>query len=86
MRSYAEAIERLRAAVGLPGSFAEAGVPEAPFMASLPQQALNALDDQCAPANPRQPMLADMENLMRTAYANGAVDLQPRQAVVRGSR
>ncbi|WP_424190672.1 bifunctional acetaldehyde-CoA/alcohol dehydrogenase [Actinokineospora sp. G85] len=72
--SYAAAIERLRSTVGLPASFAEAGVPEAAFMNSLPQQALNAFDDQCAPANPRQPVLADMEELMRTAYANDALD------------
>ncbi|MDQ0935416.1 hypothetical protein [Streptomyces turgidiscabies] len=37
-------------------------------MAALPQQALNAYDDQCAPANPRMPMLDDMRELMRTAY------------------
>lgn len=85
VRSYAAAIERLRSAVGLPASFAEAGVAEAPFLSSLPQQALNAFDDQCAPANPRQPVLADMETLMRTAYANGAVDLEVERTAA-GSR
>ncbi|RDI31770.1 bifunctional acetaldehyde-CoA/alcohol dehydrogenase [Lentzea flaviverrucosa] len=78
--SYAAAVERLRSAVGLPASFAEAGVPQAPFMNSLAQQALNAFDDQCAPANPRQPMLTDMEELMRTAYTNGVVELENMHA------
>ncbi|KOV79776.1 acetaldehyde dehydrogenase [Nocardia sp. NRRL S-836] len=84
--SYAAAIERLRAAVGLPASFAEAGVPAAPFMDSLPQQALNAFDDQCAPANPRQPVLTDMEELMRTAYANRAVDPETVRAAAHSRR
>ncbi|WP_308102960.1 bifunctional acetaldehyde-CoA/alcohol dehydrogenase [Lentzea sp. CC55] len=83
--SYAAAIERLRSAVGLPTSFADAGVPEVAFMNSLPQQALNAFDDQCAPANPRQPVLSDMEELMRSAYANGAADLDTVRASARSS-
>ena len=36
--------------------------------AALPQQAINAYEDQCAPANPRMPMLDDMQQLMRDAY------------------
>jgi acetaldehyde dehydrogenase / alcohol dehydrogenase len=39
-------------------------------MDALPQQALNAYEDQCAPANPRMPMLQDMQDLMRTAYGH----------------
>ncbi len=38
------------------------------FLAALPQQALNAYEDQCAPANPRMPMLEDMKDLMLAAY------------------
>ncbi|MEE3920848.1 hypothetical protein V2I01_29800 [Micromonospora sp. BRA006-A] len=41
---------------------------ERAFLAALPQQALNAYEDQCAPANPRMPMLDDMQELMRAAY------------------
>lgn len=29
---------------------------------------MNAYADQCAPANPRMPMIDDMERLMRQAY------------------
>jgi acetaldehyde dehydrogenase/alcohol dehydrogenase len=29
---------------------------------------MNAYEDQCAPANPRLPMLADMQQLMTRAY------------------
>ncbi len=41
---------------------------EAAFLAALPQQAMNAYEDQCAPANPRMPMLRDMRRLMTQAY------------------
>ena len=43
-------------------------VDRAAYEAALPQQALNAYEDQCAPANPRMPMLDDMQQLMRDAY------------------
>lgn len=70
--SLAEAVERLRDAVGIESSFAKLGVGETEFMAALPQQALNAYEDQCAPANPRMPMLGDMQELMRAAYYGNA--------------
>ncbi|MGW7081202.1 bifunctional acetaldehyde-CoA/alcohol dehydrogenase [Streptomyces sp. NPDC054866] len=71
VESYAAAVEELRAKCGLPASFAEEGVDEAAFIAALPEQAMNAYADQCAPANPRMPMLSEMEQLMRQAYYGG---------------
>ncbi|GAA2740899.1 bifunctional acetaldehyde-CoA/alcohol dehydrogenase [Kitasatospora cinereorecta] len=68
VESLAAAVEDLRDRVGIPRSFKEAGVDEAAFIEALPQQAMNAYEDQCAPANPRMPMLADMEQLMLQAY------------------
>ncbi|MDI3418977.1 bifunctional acetaldehyde-CoA/alcohol dehydrogenase [Streptomyces luteolus] len=68
VESYARAVESLRERCGIPASFAEAGVDEAAFLAAVPQQAVNAYADQCAPANPRMPVLGDMERLMRRAY------------------
>lgn len=66
--SFARAVERLRDAVGIEASFQAVGVDERDFLAALPQQALNAYEDQCAPANPRMPMLDDMQDIMRAAY------------------
>jgi acetaldehyde dehydrogenase / alcohol dehydrogenase len=68
VESLAAAVERLRDAVGIEPSFAKLGVDEREFLAALPQQALNAYEDQCAPANPRMPMLDDMQELMTDAY------------------
>ncbi|ANS70129.1 alcohol dehydrogenase, class IV [Streptomyces lincolnensis] len=66
--SLASAVERLRDAVGIEPSFQALGVDEHAFLDALPQQALNAYEDQCAPANPRMPMLDDMQEIMRAAY------------------
>ncbi|MET8765685.1 bifunctional acetaldehyde-CoA/alcohol dehydrogenase [Streptomyces sp. NPDC004658] len=68
VESLARAVERLRDAVGIEPSFQALGIDERMFLDALPQQALNAFEDQCAPANPRMPMLADMQEIMRTAY------------------
>ncbi|CAL9650450.1 bifunctional acetaldehyde-CoA/alcohol dehydrogenase [Streptomyces sp. enrichment culture] len=68
VESLATAVERLRAAIGIEPSFQALGVEERTFLDALPEQALNAYEDQCAPANPRMPMLDDMQDLMRMAY------------------
>ncbi|MEV0093100.1 bifunctional acetaldehyde-CoA/alcohol dehydrogenase [Streptomyces sp. NPDC050738] len=68
VESYARAIEELRVKCGIPASFQEEGVDEAAFIEALPQQAMNAYADQCAPANPRMPMIDDMTRLMTQAY------------------
>ncbi|MGW2717671.1 bifunctional acetaldehyde-CoA/alcohol dehydrogenase [Streptomyces sp. NPDC001492] len=77
VESLARAVEELRAAVGIEPTFQALGVDERTFLDALPQQALNAYEDQCAPANPRMPMLDDMQRLMRTAYYGGEGD-RPR--------
>ncbi|MGW6875768.1 bifunctional acetaldehyde-CoA/alcohol dehydrogenase [Streptomyces xanthophaeus] len=68
VESYARAVEELRTRCGIPASFAEQGVDERAFIEALPAQAMNAYADQCAPANPRMPMIDDMQQLMRQAY------------------
>ncbi|WP_205571486.1 bifunctional acetaldehyde-CoA/alcohol dehydrogenase [Streptomyces sp. YIM 130001] len=68
VESYAAAVEDLRTRCGIPASFAEAGVAEEEFLSALPQQIRNAYADQCAPANPRMPMLGDIESLMKQAF------------------
>ncbi|WP_166024525.1 bifunctional acetaldehyde-CoA/alcohol dehydrogenase [Streptomyces chilikensis] len=68
VESLVAAVQQLRDAVGIEPTFRSLGVDEETFLAALPQQALNAYEDQCAPANPRMPMLDDMQAIMRTAY------------------
>jgi acetaldehyde dehydrogenase / alcohol dehydrogenase len=68
VESLARAVEHLRDAVGIEPTFQALGIDERRYLDALPQQALNAYEDQCAPANPRMPMLDDMQGIMRTAY------------------
>ncbi|MDE0573587.1 bifunctional acetaldehyde-CoA/alcohol dehydrogenase [Demequina sp. B12] len=68
VEAYATAVEELRDKVGIQRSFQEVGIAEEDFIGSLDTLALNAYEDQCAPANPRLPMLADMKIMMQAAY------------------
>jgi acetaldehyde dehydrogenase/alcohol dehydrogenase len=68
VEAYATACEELRAKVGIEASFKDAGVDEAEFMSSLDTLAMQAYEDQCAPANPRLPMLDDMKIMMEAAF------------------
>ncbi|MFR9798184.1 bifunctional acetaldehyde-CoA/alcohol dehydrogenase [Streptomyces sp. MS06] len=77
VESLAVAVEELRDRVGIERSFRELGVDERCFLDALPQQALNAYEDQCAPANPRMPMLDDMQEIMRAAYYSGGAEGRP---------
>ncbi|PYG00868.1 acetaldehyde dehydrogenase / alcohol dehydrogenase [Georgenia satyanarayanai] len=79
VESYARAVEELRAAVGIPGSFAAQGVDERAFLEGLDDLAMRSYEDQCAPANPRMPMLEDMKDLMAAAY-HGTSFTQVREA------
>ncbi|GAA2016363.1 bifunctional acetaldehyde-CoA/alcohol dehydrogenase [Microbacterium ulmi] len=74
VESYARAVEELRAKVGIEDSFQEQGVDEAEFIGRLDELAMAAYGDQCAPANPRMPMLADMKTLMEAAYYGTSFD------------
>ena len=68
VEAYAVAVEELRAKLGIEPSFQAAGVDEVEFIASLDTLAMQAYEDQCAPANPRLPMIDDMKIMMEAAY------------------
>ncbi len=68
VEAYATAVEELRAKLGIEPSFQAVGVDETDFMSSLDTLAMQAYEDQCAPANPRLPMIDDMKIMMEAAY------------------
>jgi acetaldehyde dehydrogenase/alcohol dehydrogenase len=81
VESYALAVEALRDAVGIPRSFAAQGVDEAAFIGRLDDLAMRSYEDQCAPANPRMPMLDDMKDIMAAAYYGTSLqDVRARRA------
>ncbi|MEU4133067.1 hypothetical protein [Streptomyces wuyuanensis] len=64
-------MERLRDAVGVEPSLRALGVDETAFVTALSRQPLNACEDQCAPADPRMPLLDDTEDVIRAACYTG---------------
>ena len=68
VRKYAKACRDLSKRLGMPSSFKEMGVDREAFMAQVHNLAMMAYEDQCSPANPRLPMVKDMEQMMIDAY------------------
>ena len=63
------AIEELKRKVDIPASIREAGVDEAAFMQEADELAVQAFDDQCTGANPRFPLVKELAEIYRKAYA-----------------
>lgn len=62
------AIRQLMRDLGLPLSIREAGVDEESFMGGIRTLAEQAFEDQCTTANPRYPLISEIEELYRAAY------------------
>ena len=65
---FAKACEQLIAAVGIPNNFKSQGISEKDWMDRVHRMAMNAYEDQCSPANPRMPMVKDMEKILVDVY------------------
>jgi acetaldehyde dehydrogenase / alcohol dehydrogenase len=63
-----QAIEDLKAKVGIPKSIKEAGVSEISFYATLDEMAEQAFDDQCTGANPRYPLISELKQMYINAF------------------
>ncbi|MDU8925477.1 bifunctional acetaldehyde-CoA/alcohol dehydrogenase [Pasteurellaceae bacterium LIM206] len=68
VKSYAKAVYDLAVRCGIKMSFKEQGLDEKTWMDARHQIALLAYEDQCSPANPRLPIVADMEKILTNAY------------------
>jgi acetaldehyde dehydrogenase/alcohol dehydrogenase len=65
---YIKALEDMKKRVELPLSIKDAGVSEKDFEKELHDMAMMAFDDQCTGANPRYPLVAELEALYQEAY------------------
>ncbi len=63
-----QAIEDLKADLGIPASLREAGVPESDFLAKLDELAEMAFDDQCTGGNPRYPLIDEIKAIYLRAF------------------
>ncbi len=62
------AIQELSRSLHLPQSIAEAGVAEEDFMAGVRKLSEDAFEDQCTSANPRYPLITELEQIYKDAY------------------
>lgn len=61
-------IQKLSSDLHVPQSIQECGVDEAEFMAGVHELAEQAFQDQCTSANPRYPLVSEIEELYKAAY------------------
>jgi acetaldehyde dehydrogenase / alcohol dehydrogenase len=74
-------VDELLAAVEIPRSLAEAGVPRADFEAALPDLARAAFMDPSIRTNPRIPLIGELVQLLQDAY-EGPPDDNPRKGEI----
>jgi acetaldehyde dehydrogenase/alcohol dehydrogenase len=65
------AVRGLMKEVNMPATIAQCGVNEREFRAKVPELADRAFEDQCTTANPRLPLVSELEALYLEAYNNG---------------
>ncbi len=65
---FAKAVEDLAREIGINMNFEAQGIDEKAWNESIHYIAMNAFEDQCSPANPRLPLVKDMEEILVKAY------------------
>lgn len=68
VKSLIDAIRGLMKELDMPATIAECKVDKRQFMAKIPYLADKAFEDQCTTANPRLPLVSELEKLYRKAY------------------
>ncbi len=63
-----DAVEALKARVGIKKTIREYGVDEQDFLTRLDEMVEQAFDDQCTGANPRYPLLSEIRQMYLDAY------------------
>ncbi len=70
VKSLIDAVVGLMKEVNEPLSFAECGIDEETYMNKLSEIADKAFEDQCTTANPKLPLVKEIEEIMKKAYKN----------------
>ncbi|MDY0277488.1 MAG: bifunctional acetaldehyde-CoA/alcohol dehydrogenase [Acholeplasma sp.] len=65
---FADACYELGKAVGIKMSFKDQNVDEKEYLSKTEKLAYLAYEDQCSPANPRLPLVSEMEKILVAAY------------------
>lgn len=68
VESYAKACGDLARSLGIKMNFQSQGIDRETYMSKVREIAYLAYEDQCSPANPRVPVVSDMEAILTKAY------------------
>ena len=68
LESLIDAIEQLKARVGIKKTIRDYGISETDFLARLDDMVEQAFDDQCTGANPRYPLMSEIKQMYLNAY------------------
>lgn len=68
VENLVKAVRELMKEVGEPSSFAECGISEEEYMSKVSDIANKAFEDQCTTANPKLPLITEIEEIMKKAY------------------
>lgn len=63
-----DAVNALKARVGIKETIADYGVSEESFLSTLDEMTEQAFDDQCTGANPRYPLMSEIKQMYLNAY------------------
>ena len=66
--SLIQAVRDLMKSIDMPQTLAECGIMQEVFETKIPMLADKALGDQCTTANPRMPLVSELEGIYREAY------------------
>ena len=68
LEALINAVNELKAKVGIKSSIKEYGIDEADFLRRLDDMVEQAFDDQCTGANPRYPLMSEIREMYLNAY------------------
>ena len=68
VKSLANAVRDLMKELDMPTTLKEAGIPEKDFLEKVEELSSMAFRDQCTTANPRLPLVTELEGLLRKAF------------------
>ncbi len=66
--NFIAAIQKLMKSLDMPTTIRECGIDKKEYMNRIGYLAERAFEDQCTPANPRMPLVSELEELYRKAY------------------
>ena len=74
VESLAAAVEALAKDIGLENNFESMGITQEDWNSKIDEIAVLAYEDQCSPANPRVPLVADMKEILIKAFKGEKVN------------